>query len=38
MNKNLRKAIITKSKLKNLYKKERTKQNWNNYKNREIFV
>ena len=38
MTKNLRKAIITRSKSKSLYNKKRTKQNWDNYKKKNSCV
>ena len=37
MNKNLRKAGMTRSTLKNLYNKERTKQSLDNYENQKKF-
>ena len=38
MNKNLRKAIMTRSELKTLYSKEKSKQNWDNTKKQKKFV
>ena len=38
MSKALRKAIIHRSKLKNIYNKYRTEDNWGNYKKQETFV
>ena len=37
MNKNLRKAIMTRSKLKTLYSKEKAKRNWDNTKKQKRF-
>ena len=37
MNKDLRKAGMTRSTLKNLYNKERTKQSLDNYENQKKF-
>ena len=38
MTKTLKKAIMHRSKLKNIYNKKRTNDNWADYKNKGIFV